>query len=199
VLVIPLLWMPDVLAPALPCLALGVLAYRERRIDLLPVVGLSLPFVLLMWLANTDWYALFGLGGPGFFAPFLLTVKPQATGLVLVTYLHPQRWVYLVPLALAALVAFALWRWPLNIVEHQDTIIGYGHNWALWRHTWPLGLWAVWRAWRDRSVMWGCVASVLLTPYLALYSLVPTIYVVAREHRRAGIALSLSSWIFALL
>lgn len=199
VLLIPLLWVPEALAPALPWLALLAVARRSRVMALVPIVGLSLPFVLLTWLANTDWLALFGLVGAGYAAPLFLTVKPQATGLALAAYVNPQRARYLVPLALASALALLLWRWPLVIVEQRQTITAYGHNWALWRMTWPVGLWAAWRAWAQRSVMWGCIASVLLTPYLALYSLVPALVAVTRRHPKTGCALSLASWGFAFL
>jgi hypothetical protein len=198
VLVAPLAWLPNEAAIFLGWLVLGWMAYREQRPDLIPVVGLSLPMMTLTSIGNIDWMALPGLAGMSYGAPFLLTIKPQATAFALVAYLHRDTWHYLVPLAVGSLLAFVVWRWPLVIVQHDSTIVHYAHNWAVGYITWPVGLWALWHAWHDRSLAWGCIASVSLSPYVPLYALVPSLYAVAREHKRAGIVLSAASWLLVL-
>jgi hypothetical protein len=198
-IILPFAWLPSEFAPVLCWLALVFWAHRAHQLSLIPIIGLSLPFTLLIWLGNTDWIALFGLGGVGYLAPFALTVKPQATGLALVAYLRPSRVRYLCPLLLATALAFLIWRWPEPIMAHEATIVGYGHNWSVAWFTWPFGLLALGVAWARGSLLWGCVASVLLTPYLALYSLVPALFAIARRHPRLGALLAAMSWAFAWL
>jgi hypothetical protein len=197
VIVMFIAWLPQTGMIVLAWLTLAFAAWYKRKPLLIPVVGLSLPFLILIRWANVDWLALFGVLGVGHFQPLFLTVKPQATGLALVAYLNRDRWRFLSLFVIGLVLGFLLYHWPFNVLDSREEVLHMGHNWSLWRTTWPLGIVALWLAWRRQSVEWGVVASVALSPYWALYSLVPLIFVVAAKDLRLGLLLSVASWGFA--
>lgn len=196
VLLIPFVLLPTIIITAVPFIALAYAAYRKHNPALMPVVGLSVPFMILVRFGNVDWVPMLGTLSFGYLPPLLLAVKPQAAGLALLAYLHRNRIKYLIPLAVALAVSYALFGWPLS-VNTQD-VEDMPHNLSLTPYSIPLGAYAAWRAWRGRSLAWGCAASLALSPYWALYSLVPLWYKVGEKNIRTGAVLTVLGWVYVL-
>jgi len=197
IFLVPLSPLPRITAHFFPLLALGYAAHHSRKPLLIPVVALSVPFLSLMSTGNIDWIAMLGALSFGRLQAVMLSVKPQAAGFALVAYLHRDRWRYLLPLAALVVAGYALWRWPVVLIGANPA----RERWNVSQvpYTWPIGIYALWRCWRDGDLMWGCIASLSVSPYFSTISLVPLHYKVAERHRRIGVLLSVASWFYVVL
>jgi hypothetical protein len=192
--IFPLAWLPDLAVHFVPLAALGFAAHKKRQPYLIPIVGFSVPFIKLMSDANIEWVAMLGTLSFGYVPAVALSVKPQAAGLALIGYLRRDRVKYLVPLAALAIAGYALWQWPIVLADNNPAEKTW--NISAVQYTWPIGLYGLWRCWRKSDLMWGCVASLALSPYFSMLSLVPTLFLVASRHKRVGILLSSVSWVW---
>ena len=197
-LLAPLVWLPPLLAMALPLLALLYLSIRRRKPYLLALVGLSFPFIAGSVYANIDWLVMLGVAIGGPLGVILDTVKPQAGVFAILAEVSARkktasRLLLILPLCLLALVSIPLWSgWLHNIVSvggHQDRSL------SLFPYSLPLGIVALYLAWRRKSPLWGCIASLSIAPYWYIHSLMPLLFLVADRNWRAGLALNAASWL----
>lgn len=193
-LLTPLAWAPPGLAMLFPSLALLLAAHRRRKPWLIPIVGLSFPFLAASVYANIDWLPMLGLAYGGAAGPLLVTVKPQAAGLAVIAFFRRQGARALLPLAAAVALGFILWPgWPADMLA-GDILSAEGRNLSLFPYTLPLGIAAVWLAWRRGSLLWGCVASLSLAPYYYIHSLLPLLFILANRKWWLGVLGALGSW-----
>lgn len=200
----PLAWLPPVLAILFPALALLYCAYRVRKPYLIPIVGLSFPFIAASIYANIDWMVMVGvvIGGP--LGVILNTVKPQAgvfANLALLAKCDtwPDRARLLLPLLVLALVTLPLYGAWFAGMQTISTDTGAGRNFSLFPYSIPVGVVGLVLAWRQHSVFWGVVASLCLAPYFYIHSLMPLLFLIANRDWRGGIAVNVALWGLVLL
>jgi hypothetical protein len=195
----PFFWVPPQLAMIFPLLALFYLSVRQKKKYLLPIVGLSFPFIACSVYGNVDWIVMIGvvIGGP--FGTILDTVKPQAGIFAVVAELakrntNESRLKLLLPLAVLVLLTVPLlaswWHWMFIIGDMNDGI----RNFSLFPFTIPLGLAGLYLTWRRKDPLWGVVASLSFSPYFYIHSLLPLLFLLADRNWKWGLAASLFTW-----
>lgn len=198
-LLAPLAWVSPGVATLLPALALLLAARRRRKPWLILIVGLSFPFLAVSVYANVDWLPMLGLAYGGAAGPLLVTVKPQAAGLVIVPFFRQLGWRPFVPLIAAATIGFLLWPgWPMDMLA-GGRLSAEGRNLSLFPYSIPLGALALVLAWRSGSLLWGCVASLSFAPYFYIHSLLPLLFAMADRKWWLGLLGTLGTWLIVAL
>lgn len=201
---IPLAWVPPGLAMIFPMLALLYLSIRFRKRYLLPVVGMSFPFIACSVYANIDWMIMIGVAIGGQLGVILDTIKPQGGVFAIVAEIAKretlkERVRLLWPLTVCVIISIPLlgsWlHWMLVIGEANNGI----RNFSLFPYTIPLGIVALWLAWKKKEPIWGCVASLALSPYFYIHSALPLVFLLAKKDWKLGLAATLVSWAIVAL
>jgi hypothetical protein len=200
----PLVWIPAEFAMLLPALALLYCAYRVRKPWLIPIVGLSFPFIAATAYANIDWMVMVGVVAGGRIGMILNTVKPQAGAFANVALLSQEptwrgRFTLLMPLLILALVTIPLYGAWLGGMTTISTDTGTVRNFSLFPYSIPLGVIGLYLAWTRQSVLWGVIASLCLAPYFYIHSFMPLLFLIAHRDWRAGIAVNAAFWGILLL
>src|SRR5688572_11335677 len=152
----PLVWVPPQLAMIFPLLALFFLSLRPRKIYLLPIVGLSFPFIACSIYGNIDWMVMIGVVIGGRLGIILDTLKPQAGLFAVVAEISKrettrERIMLLIPLAVLVVITIPLlgsWLdWMFVIGAANNGI----RNFSLFPYTIPLGIIGLYLAWRRKD------------------------------------------------
>lgn len=152
----------------------------------------SAPTILLIFkYANLDALAGLGVLLPPAGGLLLLAMKPQALGLAGVVWLAERRWRAWVPLAI--IVALSTLLWPEWLVRVRQSPAG-ALNVSAFPWSLVLGVPLLWRAVRRRDVALAALATPLVAPYVAIYSLAPAIALLSRRHWWAGALANVGSW-----
>src|SRR5690349_14769522 len=108
IFIAPFVWLPSMIPHLLPAAALTYSAYKKRKPYLIPIVGLSFPFIASIGYGNVDWLVLLGVLMQGPASLFLITTKPQAGALAFVSELRSKTWrqrvMLFVPIVIASIV-----------------------------------------------------------------------------------------------
>ncbi len=194
-ILLPFAWVPWWVAATLPGLALMLCAYHRKKWWLIPIVGLSFPFLALSVYGNVDWLPLIGLTFGGKWGPVLITAKPQDAGFALFAYVRRRRLQWFGPLLLAMLISFVLYpHWP-NALLSGNRIVSAKRNLSLFPYSAPFGIFALFMTWLRGDILWGSIASLSLAPYFYIHSLVPALFLLADRKWWLGLVVSLSTWI----
>ena len=194
-ILLPLAWAPWWIAITFPLITLTVTAHHKKKPWLIPIVAFSFPFITLSAYANVEWLPMIGLTFGGGLGPLLATVKPQATGFALVAYLRKGKLEWFMPLAVALVISFVIWPDWVSSMLAGGEITGTERNLSLFPYTIPLGLVALYLTWKLGDELWGVVATLSLTPYFYVPSLVPLLFLVADRDWRLGSLASLATWL----
>jgi hypothetical protein len=157
---------------------------------------------------NVDWFVLIGLVIPvAWSGPFLL-LKPQ---LALGYYLGvpPREWLKIgMVTAVVVAISILIWGfWFFEIAQRVPTLsIAQTFNIAPSKHftpliSWPIGALIAWQAFRRQDPPLGVIAWFFFTPYIAPYSLVLLMAILAIRFRVVGVAVWIATWgvLFAYL
>jgi hypothetical protein len=193
-ILMPLMWIPWYGAMILPMIALTLAAHKRQKWWLIPIVGLSVPFLAQTIYANVDWLPLLGIAYGGASMPLLVTVKPQSAGMVVVTYLHRKRLIYFIPLIVAVIISFILVPDWISWMLKGGKLSQKGRNLSLFPYSIPVGLVALWLAWKREDALWGTVASLSLSPYFFIHSLLPFIFLLTDRRWWWGLIASALTW-----
>lgn len=159
---------------------------------------LTSPFMLdLVRTNNIDWIPLLGLTLDPRWGLILLSVKPQALGGAVLIWWKRQKlrlW-FVLPTLLLLLLSFILY--GLWFMRSS----GLPENSALWNIApfpllIPVGLYFLYLAWHHDDLVLAAVATPLLTPYVAPYSLTSVLAVASGKYRREVFIVWIVSWIF---
>jgi len=160
---------------------LGLTQQRGSDLARIALLGTSLPFLHLLANGNIDALpALAFLLADKGLGLALLLIKPQAGFFAVLAWLKGLDWRGALKLAAPtlALLSASLWLyggWPLALYENILTTRGVGLAQVTWNAAWfpwslPLGLVFLWRAWRDTDEFYGVTATLLVSPYVSIYS-----------------------------
>jgi hypothetical protein len=200
---LPVFWAPWWLAMLFPTAVLVFGAWQHRKPWLIPIVGLSFPFIALSIYANVDWVVLLGLIIRGPAGPILVTAKPQAGAFSMLADLKERagwykRALFLLPFAIVVMVSTMIFpNWLFSMLDTPNLVPE--RNVSLFPYTIPFGLIALWLCWRRADPLWGVVASVSLSPYLYIHSVTPLLFLLADRDYRLGIAFGGLTWAVVLL
>jgi hypothetical protein len=153
---------------------------------------------------NVDWFALIGLVVPIGVSPVFLLLKPQ---LALGYYfgVHWRKWPLILAVGIFVVVLSSLiWpNWIFDILDRvQSQSLQRFFNLAPSKLlplspflSWIVGMVLAWWSFRRQDPPLGILAWFFFTPYIALYSLVLLLGILAIRWRLLAIILSLSMWI----
>jgi hypothetical protein len=189
-------WATPFIATLFPVVALIFVAFRQRKRYLIPVVGLSFPFMMLGVFANVDWMVMIGLAVGGRVGVVLDSIKPQmGAGAILVEIAKRGTWRerarLLLPLVILALLTLPLWgAW----LQNMGNVRAYWWNFSLFPYSVPFGLAGLVLAWRRKDPLYGVAATLALSPYWQITNLVPVVYLIAARSWRWGVVASVATW-----
>ncbi|MBN1203188.1 MAG: hypothetical protein JXJ20_15160 [Anaerolineae bacterium] len=188
----PLVLLPRDWGSILPPLALIAAAWRRRAWWTVPIVGTSLPFIALTNFANVDWVPMLGVAWGGAVMPLFVTTKPQAGGVaMLAAWRRPARYGVLIVFMLVSVLLLPSW-W--RDMSQGMALTTSPYNASLMPFSLLPGIAAVALTLWCESMLWGCVASLLLAPYWSLHSLVPTLFLLTCKNWRWGLMISVAMW-----
>ncbi len=153
---------------------------------------------------NVDWFALIGLIVPLEISAVFLLLKPQ---LALGYYfgVHWRKWPVIVLVGVAVVIISSLvWpNWIFDILDRVQTMsVERFFNLAPSKLlplspflSWIIGAGLAWWAFRRQDPPLGIIAWFFFTPYIALYSLVLLLGILAIRWRLLAVAISLSMWV----
>lgn len=154
-------------------------------------------FVDLLRTNNVEWLVCLGLLLPAQWGAVLLAVKPQVAAGALLVWARRHGVLVFVPVGLIGLASLLAWGWwpgRAGLLPHAS-----GWNLAPWPVGVLPGLWLLWRGWKDDDVELAAVATPLLTPYIAGYSLVVPLAVAAARWPRAAAVVWFGLWWFVVV
>jgi hypothetical protein len=167
-------------------------------------LALSSPFFLqLMITNNIDWISLAAFLVPGWLGLILLSCKPQAVGGAAIIWLR-KAWdsgprnlaLLLVPIIALVLASLFIWPgWPVQLIETQYSLpTGAAWNWSIFPFALPVGIWLLWRAWREKDPILAGIATPCLVPYISPYSFSATFVLLACRNRREAMLIWFIAW-----
>lgn len=146
---------------------------------------------------NVEWLPLVGLLAPTELSGIILACKPQClAGAFLITL--KRNWPRaILPPMLALLISFVVWGW-------WPARIGYNpmprpFNFSVLPIGIPYGIYLLRKAWQEDDPYLAAVATPLLVPYIAPYSLTSVLAVVASRWPKAGYWMYFGLWAFTII
>jgi hypothetical protein len=127
------------------------------------------------------------------------TFKPQAGGFAIVAELakkktFKEQFSLLLPLIILLVISIPLlpsWIYWMFAIGNTNNGI---RNFSLFPYTIPIGLISLWFTWRRKDPIWGCVASLALSPYFYIHSAMPLVFLLAEKNWKWGLAANLAIW-----
>jgi len=153
-------------------------------------------FFALALTNNVEWLPLLGLLVNPFFGGVLLSCKPQCLSLAFLIWLKRDLRVAILPLAVL-LFSLVVWGWWPGDVELDLSSKLY--NFSILPVGIPYGIYLLWIAWREDDAYLAAIATPLFVPYLAPYSLVSVLALLASTRPKAGAWFYLSLWAFTII
>lgn len=199
----PFFWVPWWLAMAFAPLVLVYGAWKARKPYLIAVVGTSFPFLALTVYANVDWVAWLGIIMGGSVGAVLNTTKPQVGMFSILADLSKretwrERFMLLLPLLVIVVISTLILPMWISAMFQADAV-GPERNATLFPWLVPIGVYALWRAWKDEDRLWGVGATLCIAPYFYIASVTPFLFLVAERSWKWGLALNAASWVFVAL
>lgn len=186
---LPLRWARAIVQAA-TVTSLLALAGRRWQAGLLTLA--SAPALLLVFhYANLDAISALGALLPPAGGLFLLLMKPQAAGLAAVAWLAQRRWGALLPAVVVMALVTLLW--PEWLARARLAPAG-ALNVSLFPFSLLLALPLLGYAVKRRDPLLAALATPLAVPYVAFYSLAPTVALLARRSVVGGLVACLASW-----
>ena len=165
---------------------------------------MSFPFLAATVYANIDWMVMLGVVIGGRLGVILDTVKPQAGAFAIVAEVAKketwrERLKLVLPLAVLAVlsVPFLLpWLNRMFAVGESAQI----RSFSLFPYTIPLGIALLWLTWKRKEPLLGVFASLCLSPYFYIHSLMPALFLLGDRNWKWGVVMNILLWgVFALI
>ncbi|MBI3361887.1 MAG: hypothetical protein HY023_12340, partial [Chloroflexi bacterium] len=164
-------------------------------------LALSFPMAVLVWMANVDGFALWGLALGGPVGLFLLSIKPQVAGLVGLVWVA-QAWreggwrkvlILTAPTLVIAVIFTLVYPHWLSVILAVPARPGgnesTGFPWYV-----PLGLALLVFAVRRNRNEWAALATMMVAPYARTQSWVGALVLLAVRYPLEGLIASAASW-----
>lgn len=186
---LPLIW-ARALTQAGTLAALLLLA-GSRPLAWLATLSSAPAILLIFHSSNLDAISALGVLLPPAGGLFLLAMKPQAAALAATVWLAERRWQAFIPMGVVILLSTLLWpEWLIRIQESPAGALNVSlFPWSLLLAL-PLLAWSIYR----RDILLAALLTPLTMPYVAIYTLAPTIALLARRNRWSGFLANGVSW-----
>jgi hypothetical protein len=173
--------------------------YAGNRWYIASLLAITTPQgLLLMRNNNIDWIPLMSFLVADWLAYPMLAVKPQAlAGAAVIRFKRNPSWLQLLPLALVGLLSVIVW--PFWWQRLGGDVASQSWNFAPFPYLLPVGVWLLWKAWREDDEIIAACSTMFFVPYVAYYSLVGVHALIATRDRRAGALLWLVSYWYMVL
>ena len=145
---------------------------------------------------NIEWLPLLGLLVSPWIGSILLLCKPQCLAGALLIWAKRDWRVLLFPLAVG-LASFLVWGWWPGRMGPLP--FGKPHNFSAFPAGLPYGAYLLHKAWREDDAYLAAVATPLFVPYIAPYSLVGVLAVLASRRPKAGAWLYFGMWAYVVI
>ena len=155
-------------------------------------------FFDLMRVNNIEWIPMLVFFLPREFGIIALLVKPQIFGgMILIWLKKPEyRALYLAIIAiLFSSSMFVFYRWFLRL----NYPVNAPFDFSAFPLLVPVGLYMLWQAWQRNDDILAGLATPMLVPYIAPYSFVPYLAVLACKHKREAIVIYLILWAWVVI
>lgn len=165
---------------------------------LMLLVFTSPPFFDLVRTNNVDWIALLAFLVPIMWGLPILAAKPQALGgASLIWWKRSANKIrLLLPIAVVVILSFLIWGlWPLRIKPVHESV----WNFAPWPFLIPLGIYMLYRAYRQDDLFLAAAATPFLVPYIAPYSLAGLLAFSGSKYRREAFIVYIAFWIYFIV
>ena len=155
-------------------------------------VGILLTFTCPLFLDlarvnSIDWIPLLGFLLPTAWGLPLIAVKPQTLGMSALIKWKKERfsWKVLTPLVTVVIASFLIWgNW---IKPHSYSFFMKPWNFSFWPLSIPLGLYVLYKAYKENDEILAAVSTPLFFPYIAPYSLVGLIALLSGKHKKIAL------------
>lgn len=199
VLLVPHIWLDYELGYAINMalnFALPMVVFWRYKVGIIGILAvyLSYPFLQITWTNNIEWLSLVAFLLPPTVGTAVLALKPQAIGGVVVIWFKRHGWHMLILLPVLATIVLLLWGFkPIEVMRRAD-VLHKAHNHAPWPFLIPVGMWLLWKAWREDDEFLAAAATPLLVPYIAGYSLMVTLTVLACKYPKTAAMITVFIW-----
>jgi len=124
------------------------------------------------------------------------SVKPQVGIGPILLYLKRHGWKAFIPLTVIFILSLIVYQ---NWFAHMTPTIVPGRQFQFFPWLAPVGLYFLYRSWRENDEAWAALASLFLVPYYGFWSLTFPLALLSIKHKRAGLTLWLASWFYQAL
>lgn len=167
---------------------------RRKRLYIALFLIFSSPFFLqLMATNNVDWIPLLAFLAPETLSGIILTCKPQAVGGAYLIFVKRTRGIALIPLAIVIALSFVIWPgWTGQIrMPDMDAAV----NVAPFPLMIPLGLYLLWRGWREDDEVLAASATPFLVPYMTPYAATANMVLLAARYQKIAFVIWIVMWV----
>ena len=151
------------------------------------------PFYLqLLATNNVEWIPLLAFLVPETFAGVFLVCKPQAIGGALLIFIKRTRGLVLMPILVLVVLSFFVWPGWLSEIRmpSMDAVV----NIAPFPLMIPLGLYLLWRAWKEDDEVLAASATPFLVPYMTFYAASANMVLIASRYQKIAWFIWLAAW-----
>ncbi len=182
-------------------LAIGAVAYKfaGKQWHYAFAITMTTPMAMnLLFTNNIDWIPLSSFLVADWLAYPMLAMKPQMlAGAALIRFKRNPGLSPLIPLVVMLLTSVVIWgAWWQHV---GNGLWDIQHNLAPFPFLIPVGVFLLWKAWREDDVIIAACATGFFVPYFAPYSLTGVHVLLASRYRKAAIWLWCFSWWFVII
>lgn len=167
---------------------------RQKRLYVAVFLTFSSPFFLqLMSTNNIDWIPLLAFLVPETLSGIFLACKPQAVGGAFLIFVKRTRGAALIPLAIVIALSFVAWPgWPSQVsMPYLDAPF----NIAPFPIMIPLGLYLLWRAWKEDDEVLAASATPFLVPFMTPYAATANMVLISARYQKMAFFIWIVMWV----
>jgi hypothetical protein len=145
---------------------------------------------------NIEWIPLSGLLLPHAFGIPLLLIKPQAMAGIILIWVKKEGFRILIPTAVVfvlSLLIWGFWFWEMGLPDNVSW------NFSMWPVGIPLGLYMLYRAFKEDNELIAAAATPFLVPYIAPYSLAGLMALLGGKYKREVFYLYVGIWAYFII
>jgi hypothetical protein len=158
------------------------------------------PLFLEMARVNPiDWIPLLGFLLPTMWGLPLMAVKPQTLGAAILIKWKKENFQVkpVIPLIVVVILSFIVW--GFWIPGGAGSLINQAWNFSFWPVSIPLGVYVLYKAWKEDDEILAGASSALFLPYIAPYSIVCLLSILSGKHKKIAIGLYFIIWWYMMV
>ena len=146
-----------------------------------------------------DWIPLLGFLLPTAWGLPLMAIKPQTLGASMLIKWKNENYKIkpLIPLIVVVILSFLVWGFWIN--KEAVSFTNKPWNFSFWPLSIPLGIYVLYKAWKEGDELLTGASTALLVPYIAPYSIACIISILSGKYKKIAIALYLISWWYVMV